>query len=208
MTTKPPSRTADQFVLRLPDGMRDRIAELAKENSRSMNAEIVQRLEWALELTRKPQLVDSADVQQQVGGALTQLVTNEIKQLADRERISFDEMFTKIVLAGLRPDATQVVYLPVFPGATKDEQRAAAEVALEIKRPDATVMIDNLWRARWAPDWMIEVMKAKCPEVIAQVADQKIMSFDAEFTSEGPVPEPPKPRKRIVRPASKKTTEK
>lgn len=40
----PPSRTADQFVVRLPDGMRDKIAEAAKANGRSMNAEIVARL--------------------------------------------------------------------------------------------------------------------------------------------------------------------
>lgn len=45
-TDKPyPSRTADQFVVRLPDGMRDRIAEAAKDNARSMNAEIVARLD-------------------------------------------------------------------------------------------------------------------------------------------------------------------
>nr|WP_186211641.1 Arc family DNA-binding protein [Burkholderia gladioli] len=42
--TQPPSRTADQFVVRLPDGMRDQIAEAAKTNNRSMNAEIVSRL--------------------------------------------------------------------------------------------------------------------------------------------------------------------
>lgn len=36
----PPSRTAEQFVVRFPDGMRDRIAEAAKANNRSMNAEI------------------------------------------------------------------------------------------------------------------------------------------------------------------------
>lgn len=41
----PPSRTADQFQLRLPDGMRERIADEAKKNGRSMNAEIVSRLE-------------------------------------------------------------------------------------------------------------------------------------------------------------------
>lgn len=42
---KPPSRTADQFVVRFPDGMRDRIADEAKTNNRSMNAEIVARLQ-------------------------------------------------------------------------------------------------------------------------------------------------------------------
>lgn len=40
----PPSRTAEQFVVRFPEGMRDRIAEAAKASGRSMNAEIVQRL--------------------------------------------------------------------------------------------------------------------------------------------------------------------
>lgn len=44
--TLPPSRTAPQFVIRFPDDdMRDRIAEAAKANGRSMNAEIVARLQ-------------------------------------------------------------------------------------------------------------------------------------------------------------------
>ena len=45
---KPPSKLADQFVVRLPAGMRDSIAEAAKANNRSMNAEIVARLERSL----------------------------------------------------------------------------------------------------------------------------------------------------------------
>lgn len=43
-----PSEMQDRFIVRLPDGMRDKIAELAKQNSRSMNAEIVARLERSL----------------------------------------------------------------------------------------------------------------------------------------------------------------
>ncbi len=31
-------RESDKFMLRLPDGMRDQIAEAAKTNNRSMNA--------------------------------------------------------------------------------------------------------------------------------------------------------------------------
>lgn len=46
MNEKPfPSSAQDKFVLRLPDGMRDRIREEADKNNRSMNAEIVSRLE-------------------------------------------------------------------------------------------------------------------------------------------------------------------
>lgn len=39
------SRDLNKFLVRMPDGMRDRIAEEAKANNRSMNSEIVARLE-------------------------------------------------------------------------------------------------------------------------------------------------------------------
>ncbi|QLF92500.1 Arc family DNA-binding protein [Pseudomonas sp. ABC1] len=42
------SRTADKFVVRLPDGMRDRIAEVARNHHRSMNSEIIARIEQSL----------------------------------------------------------------------------------------------------------------------------------------------------------------
>lgn len=40
-----PSDIADKFMLRMPDGLRDRIAYAAKANNRSMNSEIVTTLE-------------------------------------------------------------------------------------------------------------------------------------------------------------------
>ncbi|HTN31395.1 MAG TPA: Arc family DNA-binding protein [Pseudomonas sp.] len=43
------SRTADKFVVRLPDGMRDRIAEVARNHHRSMNSEIIARLEQSMQ---------------------------------------------------------------------------------------------------------------------------------------------------------------
>jgi hypothetical protein len=47
------SRTADKFVVRLPDGMREKISERARLNHRSMNSQIVATLEkdLAIELT-------------------------------------------------------------------------------------------------------------------------------------------------------------
>jgi hypothetical protein len=44
-----PSRHQDQFLVRFPDGLRDRIRDAAKESGRSMNAEIVHRLEKTFE---------------------------------------------------------------------------------------------------------------------------------------------------------------
>lgn len=40
-----PSEQADKFMLRLPDGMRERLKVAAKENNRSMNSEILSRLD-------------------------------------------------------------------------------------------------------------------------------------------------------------------
>lgn len=42
---KYPSQLADRFQVRMPDGLRDRIADAAKSSGRSMNAEIIARLE-------------------------------------------------------------------------------------------------------------------------------------------------------------------
>ncbi|HDI4957661.1 TPA: Arc family DNA-binding protein [Salmonella enterica] len=41
-------RDYDKFMLRFPDGMRDAVAERAKENGRSMNSEIVDMISKSL----------------------------------------------------------------------------------------------------------------------------------------------------------------
>ncbi|MGY2147715.1 Arc family DNA-binding protein [Pseudomonas sp. GXZC] len=50
MINKPKRLHEEKFVVRLPDGMRERIAVQARENTRSMNSEIVHRLESTVEL--------------------------------------------------------------------------------------------------------------------------------------------------------------
>jgi len=47
------SRTADKFVVRLPDGLRGRIFDVAYRNHRSMNAEIVSRLETSIDIEQE-----------------------------------------------------------------------------------------------------------------------------------------------------------
>lgn len=46
-----PSRTADKFIIRLPPGMRERITTGATINRRSMNSEIISRLQRSFEQT-------------------------------------------------------------------------------------------------------------------------------------------------------------
>src|SRR5208282_2276873 len=45
MSSEPPVHSLEKFVLRLPDGMREKIGVAARANKRTMNAEIIQRLE-------------------------------------------------------------------------------------------------------------------------------------------------------------------
>ena len=45
------TRDSDKYIVRMPNGMRDRIAANAKKNNRTMNAEVVSRLEDSYEVT-------------------------------------------------------------------------------------------------------------------------------------------------------------
>lgn len=47
-----PSDLADKFMLRMPEGMRDRLKAEAEANNRSMNAEIVARLQQTFDRGR------------------------------------------------------------------------------------------------------------------------------------------------------------
>jgi plasmid stability protein len=47
-----PGRGSDQFIVRLPPGMRDTLADLAAEHGRSMNAEVVDALAKHTEFSR------------------------------------------------------------------------------------------------------------------------------------------------------------
>lgn len=49
------TRDSDKFMLRLPDGMRERLKREAAANNRSMNSEIVARLESSLAGPFSPQ---------------------------------------------------------------------------------------------------------------------------------------------------------
>lgn len=51
------SRALDKFVVRLPDGMREQLGVAARKNNRTMNAEIVSRLEQSFADPKKALLI-------------------------------------------------------------------------------------------------------------------------------------------------------
>ena len=66
---------SDKIALRLPGGMRDRIAAVAERNNRSTNAEIVARLERSL------------DLENEAAGAPRSSIEGEIETLRDQIRV-------------------------------------------------------------------------------------------------------------------------
>lgn len=91
----PPSRTADQYVLRFPDGMRDRIADEAKSHGRSMNAEIVARLQASLDGLSLPESIldrlrESAAKNKRP--VATELLHRVLDTFAEDERPNGDEL--------------------------------------------------------------------------------------------------------------------
>lgn len=74
----------DKYIVRFPAGMRDRIRDEADRNSRSMNAEIIHRLETTLEM-------DAYDPSENVGEdqvivRLTPELAEAISKAAERSR--------------------------------------------------------------------------------------------------------------------------
>ncbi|ATQ79194.1 hypothetical protein CR152_30180 [Massilia violaceinigra] len=67
-----PSRDADKYIVRFPPGMRDRVTEAAKLSGRSMNAEIIQRLDTTFAPAAQSELLD-LDVPRQT--AMLELIT-------------------------------------------------------------------------------------------------------------------------------------
>ena len=81
------SSTSGRFQLRLPDGMRDQLAEAATANARSLNDEIIQRLTQSLERDgRQQKLSQHLKIQ---GNRLAK-VEEEIAALVQQLRLSDD----------------------------------------------------------------------------------------------------------------------
>ena len=80
-----PAQGLDKFVVRLPDGMREKVGALARANKRTMNAEIVSRLEASFVEAKPPFMVietntAAADILMELPGSI-QSVRNEIAEL-------------------------------------------------------------------------------------------------------------------------------
>lgn len=86
--SKFPSQEMDRFNLRLPEGMREAIAERAKENGRSMNSEIIDMINNSLYLPSVGQ--DAIDTMLEMGKS------DRIHELDDADRAQVETLLLQI----------------------------------------------------------------------------------------------------------------
>lgn len=94
-----PSQAADKFIVRLPDGMRQRIAEVAKRSRRSMNSEIVCRLEHSLNTVADP--IAAEQIKNMVSSLRTDIQQGEINLDAEVEEENVALRKTELLLIEL-----------------------------------------------------------------------------------------------------------
>jgi hypothetical protein len=81
----------DQFVLRLPDGLRDRIAKAADLNNRSMNSEILFLICRSLDEAFKEPKVDSSRIEGFVREEVERQIGALIKRVDALEQVLGDQ---------------------------------------------------------------------------------------------------------------------
>ncbi len=93
------SRNADKFVVRLPQGMRQRIADVAKNYHRSMNSEIVSRLESSLRGELRIQEDDLIDAGKTIMLELSSqehAIIEQVRRLPEGKREALMELLAAI----------------------------------------------------------------------------------------------------------------
>ncbi|MBQ0339703.1 Arc family DNA-binding protein [Providencia rettgeri] len=74
---KYPSQLQDKFNLRLPEGMKDIIAERAKANGRSINSEIIQMLQNVIDEDERMDSILTTDEEKMLSDPTLEMTTEE-----------------------------------------------------------------------------------------------------------------------------------
>ena len=134
------SRTADKFVVRLGDGLRDRIQAISKDKHRSMNGQILQWLELCMQLEEnntiginpdelKALLIEAAADPQ---GAIVMSVPHANYTPAPGTPVRIKNGGVWIVRNYTARDGVAVAILECF---TKDNQPALLDVGIDQLEP-------------------------------------------------------------------------
>lgn len=99
---KRPVQSEDKYVLRLPDGMRDRLKAAAEANNRTMNSEIIDRLDWSFDSW--PRIALSHELKQR---ALNSSKDTRIDY--ERQLSSYANDLADVRFPSLNPDVSEIL---------------------------------------------------------------------------------------------------
>jgi hypothetical protein len=77
---KYPSEEKDKFMVRFPNGLRDKIAEVALQHGRSSNSEIIMRLEASFQ----PSMSLESDIAKVLEDFINAKVAERLREIANR----------------------------------------------------------------------------------------------------------------------------
>ena len=120
------SRHADKYIVRFPDGMRDQLKEAAKASNRTMNAEIVARLQSSLE-----------------GAAVFPFAIDQAIEHEQEERGgSREDALARLVLAGQAQGGT-VLHVVMPKKVTIKEFGELLRASEKVIPPDANMIVER-----------------------------------------------------------------
>ncbi|EKF41666.1 hypothetical protein NA8A_13654 [Nitratireductor indicus C115] len=122
---------SDGFMLRFPDGLRDRIKEAARRHDRSMNAELIARITEHDNLHQFWMTADSEIAKLEAQASQAQELREEIEKLREKvEELRGQVAYQEGVTAAYRDSL--LVFAQRMKGSKEDGETLLKEIAKEI----------------------------------------------------------------------------
>lgn len=113
---------------RLPTELAEKLRVAAGENSRSMNAEVVARLEKSFGVAAP---------------AMGEVAKDLVEEFAAKRKISFSEALDALVFIGSNDDAPALLYVKAQPGMTLKEVREVMAEAIKVAHEDSHIIYEQ-----------------------------------------------------------------
>lgn len=173
-----PSDKADKFVIRFPDGMRDRIKADADKNDRSMTAEIIERL-------KAP---DPSDALQTILRMERQKLTAEMEEGLARQRLAYLATIYRVLDKHLRPFIQSLPHSDLLD--VLDRGKAVADEAMHPSNKDFLQALNGkIKRAEEIEKELRQVSATTITESVAPILPAQEFTFT-----------PPAPAKKAASP--------
>jgi Arc-like DNA binding domain len=174
MEDEKPKQPGEKYVVRFPEGMRERIAQAAKLSGRSMNSEIVTRLSASFE---------------QGDRTLPPFLEDQLREVAQSTGESYEEALIRAAIAGVS-GGQQVFYLQARPGMTLEEIRTIMNAVRPFANSDAQIYYEMAGFPRTKQEDRLNVgnIGGAAKDLYGEVMEGRVQPIPAQtkVSSKGP----------------------